>query len=612
VPFRRGSAIVMVLAFITVVSVVAAGVSYLSSGRRRVEALSMSDFRAFEAASSAVDYAARTLALEQVFPAAPYRDAPYFLQLIVNDDEAGLRGVCTGCSEWRALKDPDGKDAGKIWTAWTFPAAYRVTLRVDPVRELAKHDPGVVDMAPVIAPPAALPARPGGGTLAELGRDPLRERRHLPGPVREDHAHARSGPHVHGRRDHRRDRRAHHRREAPGERTGPPHGGAQVTRGAFSMMEILVVALLMGVFSFACWQLFGGGMRQLAGTADHQAALRNALLFTTALSQDLRAVAVLNERRDYQQPFPVSLYSLALSPNRTSLRMRMSAPLDALDADPASRFTIVTYQLVENPDRHGTYQVRRDERTASGANLPGTRSATRSHTFEDLTMGEVRYHFVAELGELEWRQFVMVRVKAVEGQAQSQTGVKAQQITRQFEVAIPPPPHGSAGGPKGFAADFPAGTLAGQLAGSQDIVARPGNLEALQPPSDAVDRRGQPVTLEPESPPSGLADPFARQEIATTPMRSVFLQAALDRLEAAVGAGYRGSLCGAALRLDASETAQKPLIVQLDAIFDKVRAKGPPAMLELMRNVQLEALPGVDKPPLEAAKLLCEERKVGP
>src|SRR5205823_53312 len=45
------------------------------------------------------------------------------------------------------------KDAGKIWTAWTFPAAHRITLKVDPVRELAKRDPGVVEIAPVIAHP---------------------------------------------------------------------------------------------------------------------------------------------------------------------------------------------------------------------------------------------------------------------------------------------------------------------------------------------------------------------------------------------------------------------------------------------------------------------------
>lgn len=43
---RRGSAIGMVVAFITVTAIVASGIGYLSSGRRRAEAMTMSDYRA--------------------------------------------------------------------------------------------------------------------------------------------------------------------------------------------------------------------------------------------------------------------------------------------------------------------------------------------------------------------------------------------------------------------------------------------------------------------------------------------------------------------------------------------------------------------------------------
>ena len=150
---RRGSAIAMVLAFITVVSIVAVGISYLSSGRRRVEAMSMTDFRAFEIASSCVDYAARELTAAQVFPGSPYRDAAAFLELVRTEDEAALRSVCSGCSEWRALKDSDGKDAGRIWTAWTFPAAQVARVEVTPVRALAKKDPSVLEVGAVTAKP---------------------------------------------------------------------------------------------------------------------------------------------------------------------------------------------------------------------------------------------------------------------------------------------------------------------------------------------------------------------------------------------------------------------------------------------------------------------------
>lgn len=152
-PGRRASAIAMVLAFITVVSIISVGISYLSSGRRRVEAMSMTDFRAFEIASSAVDFAARSLALEQVFPGSPYGDAARFLEFVRLEDEAGLRQVCSGCSEYRTLKDPEGKDAGRIWTAWTFPASQNARVEVQPVRELAQRDASVLAVTPVMAHP---------------------------------------------------------------------------------------------------------------------------------------------------------------------------------------------------------------------------------------------------------------------------------------------------------------------------------------------------------------------------------------------------------------------------------------------------------------------------
>lgn len=146
---RRGSAIGMVVAFITVTAIVAGGIGYLSSGRRRAEAMTMSDYRAFETASSCIDFAARTLALEHVFAG----DVPGFLEAVRAEDEATLRNLCPACSEWRPLKDAEGKDAGKIWTAWTFPASQSARVEVDAVRALALRDRAVVEVAPVVAKP---------------------------------------------------------------------------------------------------------------------------------------------------------------------------------------------------------------------------------------------------------------------------------------------------------------------------------------------------------------------------------------------------------------------------------------------------------------------------
>lgn len=399
-----------------------------------------------------------------------------------------------------------------------------------------------------------------------------------------------------------------------------------MSRRAFSLLELVVVVAIMGLFSGAMWHVFRGGVRQLATAGDHQVALRNALVLTTALDHDLRAVAVLNQRREYQQPYPLSPQSIVFSPARTSMRLRVSAPIESLDADPASRFLLVTYQLVESGTKPGMYALRREERTASGSQLPGDRTSLRSHTFEDLTLAGLRFRFVAWLGPLEWRQFITLHLAATEGQT-PQGQPRTHSITRQFDIPVPPPPHGSAGGPRGFALDFPPSALAGKLSGGMDIVARPGNLEPLEAPPDALDRRGQPVTLPPEAPPGPVSDPFARLELPAPPLKSLFLHAALDRLEGVLGAGYRGAICGhitgtgpvqlpagaadLRFRLDASESCLKPLIQQIDGLFEKAKLRGPAGMLQLANRFQMEAIPGSDKPPLEAARLLIEERRTG-
>lgn len=380
-------------------------------------------------------------------------------------------------------------------------------------------------------------------------------------------------------------------------------------RRAFTLLELLVVVAVLGVFAGAAWGLMRGGVRGLTISGEHQVALRNALILTTGLAQDFRAIAVLNERREYQSPYPVAPQSIVLSPARTSVRMRVSTPIESLDADPSSRFTIVTWQLCMR-DGPGTFTMRREERTASARPLPGERTDRRSHTFEDLPLSGMRLHFVAWLGPLEWRQFVTLSLTAGEGQV-GDAPSRDHRIIRQFDVGVPPPPHGSAGGPRGFALDFPPSALAGQLSGGVDIVGRPGNTDALEAPPDAVDRNGTPFALPPELPVGPVADPFARVEIKAGPLRSQFLQTALDRLEAAVGAGYRGALCGAVddarFRLDASEASTKPVIVQLDELIDRLRPKGPAALVQLLYRMQLETFPGSDKPVLEAARLLLDE-----
>jgi hypothetical protein len=152
-PGRRASAIVLVLVLITVILAMVMGSAYFSSGRRRVEALTIADFKAFELASSAIDLAVRQTALEDVFPASPYRTPVDFMTAIATDDEARLRATCSGCSEYRPLKDPDGRDGGRIWVAWTFPSAQRYDIDMAPVIEVAKRDPAYRSLTPVTVHP---------------------------------------------------------------------------------------------------------------------------------------------------------------------------------------------------------------------------------------------------------------------------------------------------------------------------------------------------------------------------------------------------------------------------------------------------------------------------
>lgn len=384
-------------------------------------------------------------------------------------------------------------------------------------------------------------------------------------------------------------------------------------RRAFTILELVVAVGMMGMLSGAAWNLMSGGAKALSSAGDHQVALRNALILTTSLDQDFRAAAVLNARREYQQSLPASPHSVVLSASRTSVRLRVSAPIESLDADPASRYTIVTYQLVEHKEKKGRFVIRREEHTASGKTIPGDRTARRSHTFEDLTLSGMRLRMVAWLGPLEWRQFVTMSLTAVEGQT-PQGAPREHSITRQFDVAVPPPPHGSAGGPKGFAMDFPASAMAGQLAGGFDLVGRPGNTEPLEVPPDAVDRRGRPVELDPEQEAGTVTDPFERLEPAAGPLKSQFLHAAMEKLEGAVGATYRGAICGQLaddfrFRLDCSESATKPLITQLDELIERVRPRGPAMMVQLLHRMQMETFPGSELPPLQAAAQLIGEAK---
>lgn len=400
-----------------------------------------------------------------------------------------------------------------------------------------------------------------------------------------------------------------------------------MSRRGFTTVELMVAILLLGVCSGAAWYMFSGGMKQMSASADNQVALRNALLMSTALDQDLRAAAVLNQRQVSQQPFPLSPQSVVLSRARCSLRLRISAPIERLDADPASRFTIVTYQLVELKDRKYLYRVRREERTVSGAKLSGERVATRSHTFEDLTIGEMRYRFAAWLGPLEWRQFLKVRIKSLEGQRPDGMA-RHRELSRQFDIPVPQAVHGSAGGPLGFALDFPPSALASQLSGSVDIVGRPGNLDPLEPPPDAVDQRGEPVEVPLEQQIKGIPDPFVRLEPSVPPLRSQFLHAAVGRLEAALGSNYRGIIASSIsanvpggpagdangdlfFRLDATENCPRPVILQINELFEKAKTRGAAGILQLAYRFQMETIPGVDKPPLEAARMLLEERRTG-
>jgi hypothetical protein len=119
---------------------------------------------------------------------------------------------------------------------------------------------------------------------------------------------------------------------------------------------------------------------------------------------------------------------------------------------------------------------------------------------------------------------------------------------------------------------------------------------------------------------AAVPDPFLRVEPVVPPLRGQFLHAALGRLEESLGAGYRGSICGAVssdprapagadmrFRLDATDSCAKPLLNQIDELFVKVRPRGAAAVLDLCQRFQMEAPPGIEKPPLEAARLLAEE-----
>jgi hypothetical protein len=390
-------------------------------------------------------------------------------------------------------------------------------------------------------------------------------------------------------------------------------------RRAFSLPELTIGLLIFAVLGYVIWALTLSGLKQLDAATGHQTALRDAVLVETAIARDLRALAVLNDRRQYQESYPLDPYSLVFSRSGTTIRLRVSAPIPGLATDPASRFSIVTWQQCVTGKGEAAYSwIRREQRMASGREVPGTRVKERIDALDDVRTWWPNYRRLARLEHGGVRQYLELEVNARGGAAGKKQPSKT--FSRLFEIPVPPAPLGAPGGPKGFAQDFPASTWAGQLAGGLEIVGPPGNVDPLEPPPDRlVD--GKPEDLVPGGQEAERPNPFERVDGGWPPKRTLFLHAAVARLEKILGSTFHGDITGSladpanpqgprqsfVLRAYRSVPVDPPLAMSLDLAFRMARRMGPSAVAELIELCQLESVPGLEMSLIDAARILIGE-----
>ena len=325
-------------------------------------------------------------------------------------------------------------------------------------------------------------------------------------------------------------------------------------RSAFTVLELLFAMILFAVMSFAVWEAYVGGNKQLNASGEGLSAIQNSMLLMESFQQDFRQLAVLS-----QKDVPIIPVSLYFSTNGKSIMLRKSAKADTNGKMQGSAFTVVVYQLVKHPTLTGVYTMHRLERTSDGTNLLTAGSDSDERDFRSLLIKDVRFDMIVRLDDANvYRMFVRVSLTCVNtsGDQGDQQG-RIYFISNLFQAASPEFILNQGPGNPGFSRRF---LLDGNFVLTEDVLPGSGYVNRLPPTPVSVG--GVAIPGWPDSanylpfrdfftesggnlspagdfpnPPAGtVADPFD-SSVATSggPSRETLCQTATDSMAALVG-----------------------------------------------------------------------------
>lgn len=101
----------------------------------------------------------------------------------------------------------------------------------------------------------------------------------------------------------------------------------------FTLLELMVAMLILGMMTFASWQMLHGGLGSSQSASEYLSAIQNAMLLMESIQEDCRQIAILNEGGGNTVTAPLLHYSLEFSKNAKSCMFRKSARTDAKGID---------------------------------------------------------------------------------------------------------------------------------------------------------------------------------------------------------------------------------------------------------------------------------------
>jgi len=338
-----------------------------------------------------------------------------------------------------------------------------------------------------------------------------------------------------------------------------------IRRKGFTVLELLISLAIFTVFSLGLWFAYTGGMRQTNTAGEALSAVQSAVVLMESMQEDIRQLAVQNE-----PGFPLVPNSLKFSTYGKSFMLRKGALTDSNGQMLGSAFTVVVYQLQENPAVPGTYTIRRLERNTRGTPITGADLDANERVFRTLLLRDSKFDLIVRLEAMNtYRMFVRASVTAVNS-GTDQNDQRTYFVSNLFEAASPEFIHNQADPSTGavstgFARRFPISSRWGQPPLPGAVKSGPGFTAPLPPDSwpdfgqfspfhDYVDAGGTPRDVA--APPAPIvADPFdTSQASGGGPLTETLMTSCTEALATMVGSNpgepFRGRIVGSLVAPD--------------------------------------------------------------